>query len=70
MTRSFYQSHECAGFRAKVTIEWAAPEGIDFDELDRSRVDAAEEIAGEMIAVIGPKTYEIVQTMRGRSSKR
>lgn len=63
--RTFYQSHECAGFRAKVTIEWSMPEEIDPDLLPAWRHDTAEEIADSILAFSGKKMRDMVQAMRG-----
>lgn len=69
MTREFYQMHECAGYRAKVTIEWSSPQPSEFqDELDKDRMYRAEEIAGALLANTGPAMYRMVQAMRGRSA--
>ena len=63
--RTFYQSHECAGFRAKVTIEWSMPEDVDFDRLPSWRTGTAEDIADSILAFSGRKMRDMVQAMRG-----
>lgn len=62
----FFQSHECSGYRAKVTVEWSDPEDI---ELLPERAASAEEIADEVITTLAPKPLEIVQAMLGRRSR-
>lgn len=69
MQRSFFQSHSVAGYYAKVTVEWSAPEGVDMDELDNHCMAEAEELAGELMAEAARKPYQIVCAMRGRSSR-
>lgn len=60
--RSFYQTHECGGYRAAITIEWSHPDrGYNGEHVSR-----AEDVADEIIAEAGPQMREIVQTMRGR----
>jgi hypothetical protein len=63
--RNFHQSHECAGFRAKVTIEWSTPEEIDLDLLPAWRSEMTEDIADSILAFSGPKMRDMVQAMRG-----
>lgn len=58
--RSFYQSHECEGFRAKVTIEWDIP-----PTADERRLTEAEDIADSILAFSGKKMRDMVQAMRG-----
>jgi hypothetical protein len=62
--KSYYQMHECAGYSARVTIEWNIP---PFLTEDCANIAAArgEEIADDLISHLGPKTYEMVQAMRG-----
>ncbi len=64
-TRTFYQSHECAGFRAKVTVEWSFPKDIDADLLPAARISNAESIADSILVLSGPKMRSMVQAMRG-----
>jgi hypothetical protein len=64
---SCYQSHECAGYRARITIEVFAPDDVDFD-LAGGRKGKAEDIADAILAFAGPKTRDIVQVMRGYTS--
>jgi hypothetical protein len=53
--RTFYQSHECDGFRAKVTIEWSMPRNVDADRLPAQRTLDAEDIADSILAFSGEK---------------
>jgi hypothetical protein len=69
MSRVFYQSHECQGFRAKVTIEWSMPETVDADLLPAWRTEAAEDIADSILAFSGRKMRDMVQAMRGYSAQ-
>lgn len=62
--RSFYQGHDCAGFRATVIVEWSWPEG---KEPPQDWLNEAEEIADEAMAAAGPKTYAISLALRGHS---
>lgn len=62
-SRSFCQSHDCEGFRAKVTVEWFWPEN---SEPPQEWLNRAEEIAEEAFATAGPKTYDISLALRGR----
>ena len=64
-TRSIFQSHECAGYSAKVTIEWTVPARVDADQLPAWRLGKAEEIAEDLLAKLGPQTMEMVKAMRG-----
>lgn len=64
MTWSFYQSHECEGFRAKVTIEWDIPKKIDETAIP-GRIAIAEDIADEVLAFSGKRIRDMVQAMRG-----
>lgn len=59
----FFQMHQCNGYRAKVTVEWSAPDNI---ELMPERAANAEEIAADVIATLAPKPLAIVQAMLGR----
>lgn len=61
----FYQIHDTGGYRAKVTIEWSAPDGV---ELLPDRAGEAEAIAGDALAKIAAAAYEIVQVMLGRKA--
>lgn len=65
MTRTFYQSHECEGFRAKVTIEWSMPEKLDPDLLPPWREEMATDIADGILAFSGRRMRQMVQAMRG-----
>lgn len=69
MTRTFYQSHTCDGFRAKITIEWDIPKDIDETTI-RNRLFGAEDIADAILAFAGPRMIHMVQTMRGYSVTR
>lgn len=62
--RSFYQSHECAGFRAKVTIEWDIPATAE-EVYIKDRIAAAEDIADAILAFSGKRMRDMVQIMRG-----
>lgn len=62
----YFQLHECSGYRAKVTIEWTAPDGI---ELLPDRAGTASDIAGDALAGIARAPFEIVQAMMGRRSR-
>lgn len=66
-SRIFYQSHECEGFRAKVTIEWSMP--VDGDLLPAWRAETAEDIADSILAFSGRKMRDMVQAMRGFSAR-
>lgn len=66
MTRTFYQSHECEGFRAKVTIEWDIPKKIDETAIP-NRIAVAEDIADAILAFSGKRMRDMVQAMRGYS---
>jgi hypothetical protein len=61
---TFWQTHDCSGYRAKVTIEWSAPENI---ELLPERAEDAEAIADDIMAKLAPGPLEIVRAMMGRS---
>lgn len=63
--RMYFQSHECAGYSAKVTIEWHVPDGLT-EEYANVAGARAEEIADDLISKLGPKTYEMVQAMRSK----
>jgi hypothetical protein len=60
--RSFWQSHEVTGHRAKVTVEWSWPEGT---EPPQEWLNRAEEIAEDAFAALGPKSYDISLALRG-----
>lgn len=62
----FWQSHNCNGYRAEITIEWSVPEGV---ELLPERAAAAEEIADESLSVLARRPFELVQAMQGRHSR-
>jgi hypothetical protein len=64
-SRTFFQSHECAGYRAKVTIEWSMPKDVDADLLPAWRTSTAEDIADSVLAFSGRKMRDMVQAMRG-----
>jgi len=66
-TRTFYQSHECEGFRAKVTIEWSMPTDVDPDHLPAWRAQTAEDIADSVLAFSGRRMRQMVQAMRGHT---
>jgi hypothetical protein len=59
--KTFYQSHECEGYRAKITIEWEFPHEIE----PAWRSLEAEEIADAILRYSGPKMRDMVQVMRG-----
>jgi hypothetical protein len=63
--RTFYQSHQCEGFRAKVVIEWSEPSDDDLEFQPAWRAADAEEIADEILAFSGPRMRDMVQAMRG-----
>jgi hypothetical protein len=62
--KSFWQSHEIAGYRAKVTIEWSWPPERDPPQ---NWLNRAEEIAEEVFSASGPQVYDVVLAMRGRT---
>lgn len=64
--RVFYQSHACAGFRAKVTIEWDIPAKAEEVDL-KGRIALAEDIADQILAFSGKRMRDMVQVMRGYS---
>ncbi len=66
MTRTFYQSHVCEGFRAKLTIEWDIPPKCE-ETVIAHRIAAAEDIADAILAFAGPRMIHMVQAMRGYS---
>lgn len=66
MRREFWQSHDCSGYRARISIEWETPRGVE--ELAGDRDARAEEIAADVLAHLGPKPFEIVQAMMGRTT--
>lgn len=59
--KTFYQSHECDGYRAKVTIEWSFPSDIE----PSWRSLEAEDIADSILSFSGKKMRDMVQAMRG-----
>lgn len=59
MKNMYYQYHECAGYRAKVTIEWEIPDNSNKDYLN-----LAENIADEILSFAAPKTKDMVNKMR------
>lgn len=63
--QSFWQSHECGGYSAKVTVEWHVPDNLTDEAWNIADARGAQE-AEEIFARLGPKTAEIVQRMRGR----
>lgn len=63
--RIFYQSHQCEGYHARVTIEWTTPKGVEGDLLPAWRMQSAEAIADAILAFSGPKMRDMVQAMRG-----
>lgn len=60
----YFQSHDCGGYRATVTIEWFPPDDVEECSLG-SRGDKAEELAESVLSFSAPKVREIVQAMRG-----
>lgn len=65
MRREFYQTHDCSGYRCRVSIEWDTPRDV---ELTPERQAAAEEIADVAMAALMRKPLEVVQAMMGRSN--
>ena len=65
INKSFYQSHECEGFRAKVTIEWSIPEHIEETNLPQWRMEDALNTADNILSYAAPKIRNMVQSMRG-----
>lgn len=63
-----WQSSECGGYRAKVTIEWSLPDDVSFDMLPGNRKEVAEEIASSILSFSGPRMRNLVAAMRGYSS--
>lgn len=63
----YWQSHNCNGYRAEVTIEWLTPEGV---ELLPERDAIASGIADDALAKVAPAAFELVQAMQGRSTRR
>lgn len=63
-SRTFYQSHECEGFHARVTIEWGIPPRCD-EVFIADRLAVAEDIADSILGFAGKKMRDMVQTMRG-----
>ena len=59
MKNLYYQSHECQGYRARVTIEWEIP-----DDHPKERLILAEPVADEILNYAGPRMKEIVAKMR------
>jgi hypothetical protein len=64
--RTYFQSHSCEGFSARVTIEWDIPPTSD-ETVIAARIAAAEDIADQILAAAGGKVRDMVQTMRGYS---
>lgn len=62
----FFISHEQNGYRAKVTIEWAAPDGV---ELLPERASSAEMLADDSLGPLVAAPLDIVLAMQGRSRK-
>lgn len=62
--RTFYQVHECEGFRAKVTIEWNIPATVD-ETVIAHRIAAAVDIADVILGFSGKRMRDMVQAMRG-----
>lgn len=59
--KTFYQSHTCDGYSAKVIIEWSFPH-----EMEPSwRSLEAEDVADAILRHAGPKIRDMVQAMRG-----
>lgn len=63
MTMTFWQTHDCNGYRAKVTIEWSSPESV---KLLPERAANAEAIADDIMTKLAPGPLEIVRAMLGR----
>lgn len=61
----FYQSHQCEGYHAKVTIEWTTPKDVEGDLLPPWRMQTAEDLADLILQFSGPKMRDMVQAMRG-----
>src|SRR6185312_12212956 len=66
--KQFYQSHECDGFRARVTIEWSIPERVDETTI-RHRIQDAEDIAEQILGFAAHRVRNMVQAMRGITSE-
>lgn len=62
---TFYQSHQCEGYHAKVTIEWSTPKDVEADLLPASRMQNAEAIAESTLTFSGPRMRDMVRAMRG-----
>jgi len=59
----FYQSHSCAGYTAKATVEWSYPkEGTSPDSIAKAE-DIADQIAHDSFHLV----RDIVNAMRGKS---
>lgn len=67
--KTFWQSHECGGYRAKITIEWSVPNRVDPEQLPAWRMLTAEEIASKALAFGAPLLPDIVQAMRGYTKR-
>jgi hypothetical protein len=62
--RSYYFTHSCEGFSAKVTIEWDIPKKVD-ETVIRNRIANAEDIADSIMGFAGRRVRDMVQVMRG-----
>lgn len=63
----FFQSHEQNGYRARITIEWSAPDDI---ELLPDRAGMVESLAAEALDKTFKAPIEIVAAMLGKSLAR
>ena len=59
--QTYFQSHACEGYRAKVTIEWETPESVPLAE----RTMVAETIASDILVFSANRLRQMVQAMRG-----
>lgn len=66
-TRSYFQSSEIDGYRAKVTIEWELPS--DVDPAGLRGWERADDLADMVLAYAGPRMRDIVRLMRGEDVK-
>src|SRR6185312_12493297 len=66
--KQFYQSHECDGFWARVTIEWSIPERVDETTI-KHRIQDAEDIADQILGFAAHRIRDMVQAMRGVTSE-
>jgi hypothetical protein len=67
MRREYWQSHDCSGYRARISVVWETPN--DVESLADPHNVAAEKIAEDVLAALAPKPLEIVQAMMGRLTR-